>query len=172
MPDIPILRHFWLVVLGVMLVNLVIWRQRLNAVVSAGQATREDARGFLRGVAIAIVVFTLAGEGIVLAAGWPNPLCVYSEPWSSPGALATWALTALAWGGLLGWVWLGSGAERLARLGPVLVAKPVPGRTYSARQVRLYVTGLIAIIAIGLGINLSVMPRLPRCVSARGLTTR
>jgi hypothetical protein len=83
-----------------------------------------------------------------------------------------WALTALAWGGLLGWVWLGGGAERLARLGSVLVAKPQPGRTYSARQVRLYVTGMIAVIAIGLAINLRVMPQLPRCGSAHGLTSR
>ena len=171
MPDTPILRHFWLAVLAVMLVNLVIWRQRLKAVVATGQATREEARGFLRGVAIVVAVFSLAGEGIVLAAGWPNPLCFYSEPWSAPGALAMWALTALAWGGLLGWVWLGGGAERLARLGAVLVAKPLPGRTYSARQVRLYVTGMIAVIAIGLAINFTVMPRLPRCVSTRGLTS-
>lgn len=172
MPDGFVFRHFWLLFLAVMLVNVAIWRRRLDAAVAAGQATREDVSGFLRGAAVALAVYSLAAEAIVLAAGWPNALCFYGEPWSAPGALAMWALTLLAWALLLAWVWLGAGAERLARLGPVLTARPQSGRTYSARQVRLYVTGLIALVAVGLAVTLPVMPPMPRCVSASGRTNR
>ena len=54
-----ILRHFWLLFLIVMLINVAIWRTRLAALVSARRASEEEVDGFIRGLAIAIIGYAL-----------------------------------------------------------------------------------------------------------------
>lgn len=173
MPDNPLLRHFWLLVLVVMFVNVAIWRRRLEEFVAAGRASRDEAARFLRGVVIAAVVITLVGEAVSLAAGWPNVLCVYGEPWTAPAALVMWGITAATWVLALWWVWRGRGAEMLARLAPALGGRAVRERTYTPRQVRLVVTGVVALSAVGTIVNRAVSPTtVPRCTATSGLTKR
>jgi hypothetical protein len=152
------LKHFWLFFLGLMLINVAILRPKMLALATEGRATRDDVDRFVRGAVIVLIVYSLAAEIIVLAAGWPNPLCVYTEPLTSAGVLASLGLTVAAWLLLLWWVWRGQGAHLLGRLGPALVRGPVRSTSYSPRQVQLAVTSLIALILVGLPIALSIQP--------------
>lgn len=137
-----------------MLLNIAILRPRLLAMAAGGRATRAEVDRFIRGAVIALVAFALLGEAIVLAAGWPNPLCVYTEPSTSPGVVASWGLTFAAWALLLWWVWRDRGADLLARLGPALMQGQVRATAYTPRQVRFALTTLMVIMAVGLAIML------------------
>jgi hypothetical protein len=158
-----ILRHFWLLFLVVMLINVAIWRTRLAALVSAGRASEDEVDGFIRGLVIAVVGFALASEAIVLAAGWPNPLCIYSEPLTSPGVVASFGVTLVLWAALMWWVWRGQGADLLARLGPALMRPPMRPAAYTPRQVRLAVSIVMAFAVIALVIGLQMQPPMPSC---------
>ena len=157
---VQLLRHFWLLALVVMLVNLALWRARLA---SAGHVARDEAREFIRGAAIAFAVLALAAEVIVIMAGWPNPFCMYTDPPSAPGVLPMWGLGMFSWALLLWWVWRGRGADMLARVGPALMRPRVRPGTYTARQVRIFVTAAVVLTAVGTGIMLSVGPPMPEC---------
>ena len=137
-----------------MLLNVAILRPRLLSLVATGRVTRAEVDQFIRGAVISLVVFALLAEAIVLAAGWPNPLCVYTEPRTSPGVVASWGLTVIAWALLFWWVWRGRGADLLARLGPALMRGQVRATAYTPRQVRLATAALIAIMAVSLAMNL------------------
>lgn len=158
-----ILRHFWLLFLVVMLINVAIWRARLTALVSAGRASEEEVDRFIRGLAIAVIGYALVSEAIMLVAGWPNPLCVYTEPMTSPGVVASYLSTVVVWALLLWWVWRGPGAELLSRLGPGLMRPPARPTAYTPRQVRVVVTVLLAIAALAFVIGLQMQPPMPSC---------
>lgn len=172
MPDNPFFRHFWLLVLVMMLANIALWRRRLVALVAAGRVSRDEVARFLRGAVIITVVVPLVAEAVALAAGWPNALCFYSEPWTAPAALVMWGLTAATSALVLWWVWRGRGAEALARLGPALGGRTARERSYTPRQVRLVVTGVVVLSAVGTIVNRAVSPTMPRCTATSRLTRR
>ena len=99
----------------------------------------------------------------MLAAGWPNPLCVYTEPMTSPGVVGSLLATIILWALLLWWVWRGPGADLLARLGPALMRPPMRPTAYTQRQVRVVVTLLLACAALALVIGLRMQPPMPSC---------
>jgi hypothetical protein len=172
MPDSLLLRHFWLVFLALMLLNIAIWRRRLQKLVAAGRASEAEVGGFLRGTTIGVIIFALTGEAIVLATGWRSPTCVYGEPWSAPGAIATWTLQIGTWALLVWWLWAGRGAETLARLGPALGRGRVRDRPYTKRQMRVFGSLLLAIAATVAVLNVAEAPKPGPCIATSALTMR
>jgi hypothetical protein len=162
MPANPLLQNFWLLFLGIMLVNVVIWRVRLAQLVTDGRASQEEVARFLRGAVVAIVGYSLAAEAIVLAAGWPSALCFYSGPWSSPGTLAMLVLTGGCYALLLRWVWAGGGDDTLARLGPAL-GRRMREEPDSPATVRVFVTAMLVLLCVGFVVNRAVMGPIPGC---------
>jgi hypothetical protein len=149
MPD-SIVRYFWLFFIVVMLVNVAIWRHRLRQLEALGGVSRAEADRFLRGAAVAIVAFGLASELVLALSGWPQPQCVLTGPLTTPATLATAAVNLVAWALLLRWVWVGQGAQTLARVGPALFTQGrVTKREYSVAVVRAAVTGFVALSFIG-----------------------
>ena len=145
-----VFRYFWLVFIAVMLVNASIWRHRLRRLEALGGVSRVEADQFLRGAVIAIVAFALALQLIIILSGLSDPLCLLSEPMTAPAVLANTAIVAVAWALLLWWVWMGHGAQTLARLGPALFTRgPVTKREYSAPIVRAVVTGVVTLSLVG-----------------------
>jgi len=143
-------RYFWLLFIAVMLVNAAIWRHRLRQLEALGGVSRAEADRFLRGAVIAIVLFALVSELILALTGWPLPACLLSAPLTTPAPLAMAAITLVAWGLLLWWVWVGQGAQTLARVGPALFTRgQVTKREYSASVVRAAVTGIVVVSFIG-----------------------
>lgn len=139
-PAPTILRHFWLLFVAVMVVNVVIWRRRLRELEAAGRTTREEADRFLRGALIVFVGFGLLNEVLMIAVGPDNFFCVPAVS-TSPLFLVVLAQGALTSGLLLWWVWRGGGADTLARLGPALASRGrIRERPYSPRVVRALIT--------------------------------
>ena len=133
-----------------MLVNAAIWRHRLRQLEALGGVSRTEADRFLRGAVIAFVAFALASELILALSGWPEPQCLLSGPLTAPATLAMTAITLVAWALLLWWVWVGQGAQMLARIGPALFTRgQVTKREFSASVVRVAVTGIVAVSLIG-----------------------
>jgi hypothetical protein len=146
----PVFRYFWLLFIAVMLVNAAIWRHRLRQLEALGGVSRVEADRFLRGAVIAVVAFALASEVILALSGWPEPQCLVSGPLTAPATLATAAVTLVAWTLLLWWVWVGQGAQTLARVGPAIFSRGrVTKREYSASLVRAVVTGIVVMSLIG-----------------------
>jgi hypothetical protein len=87
---------------------------------------------------------------IIVLSGWSDPLCLLSGPMTAPATLANAVIVAAAWALLLWWVWMGQGAQTLARLGPALFTRgPVTKREYRAPTVRAVVTGLVTLSLVG-----------------------
>ncbi|MFL5541452.1 MAG: hypothetical protein ACJ8J0_20870 [Longimicrobiaceae bacterium] len=164
MPANPLFQHFWLLFLVLMLVNVAIWRSRLARLVTAGRASQAEVSRFLRGAVVAFTGYSLAAEAIVLGAGWPSALCVYSGSWSSPGTLAMLVLTGSCYLLLLWWVWAGGGADTLARLGPAL-GRRMREEPYSPAAVRVFVTALLAVVCAGAVINRTAVAPVPGCAA-------
>ena len=139
-----ILRHAALLTFAVLALNIAIAWHRLPAAEAAGIIPPEHGRRLLlRVLAFFGVMFGLQ-EVIVVAAGWPNPLCVYSRPLSDPFVVAMWTVQLLASVWVLWWVWRGSGASALGRLGPLFAQRTDARRPYGPTRVRLVVTLIVA----------------------------
>jgi hypothetical protein len=138
-----ILRHAALLAFAVLALNIAIAWHRLPAADAAGILSQAHGRRLLlRVLAFFAVMFGLQ-EVIVVAAGWPNPLCVYNRPLSDPFVIAMWTVQLLASAWVLWWVWHGSGASTLGRLGP-LFAQRADARPYAPTRVRIVVTLMVA----------------------------
>lgn len=145
-----IFRYFWLLFIAVMLVNAAIWRRRLRQLEALGGISRAEADRFLRGAVIAIVTFALASELILALTGWPDLQCLVSGPLTTTPALATAAISVAAYALLLWWVWVGQGAQTLARVGPAVFTRgQVTRRQYSTSIVRAVVTGIVVLSFVG-----------------------
>lgn len=144
-----LLRYFWFICGGFLLINVAVWWRRLEKLVLLGRITRKEAITFTRSAAIAIVAFCLALGLIALWAGFQSPICVQPFSFDEPASAASNVVTLVCWVMLLWWVWRGSGADLLARIAPVLGNRPNYSRTYSPQTVRLAVTGFLLITAVG-----------------------
>jgi hypothetical protein len=154
-------KYFWFVAAAFMLVNIVIWRQRFATIVDRGIVTRAEADRFVLGLAAWLVGGPLLMGTIAMAAGWSSPFCAGILQFDSvPRALIS-GLSVAAWAAVLWWIWLGKGAELLARVGPALARRPVYDKQYSPARVRLFVTTLIVVSGVGGAIAWRTMPPNP-----------
>ena len=89
-------RHGALFVFAFVALNLVIAWKRLPAAAEAGIITVPVGRRSLRRVRAFFAVVLGAHEAIVLTAGWPSALCVYTRPPSDPFVIAMLGVQFLA----------------------------------------------------------------------------
>lgn len=153
-----IFKYFWFLCAAFMAINLVIWRRRLATVVARGIATQAEVDTFFRGVAAWVVGSALALGVISLVAGWTSPFCAGVLAFDTVPRCLTSVVIVAAWCALLWWVWRGSGADFLARVGPALGNRPSYDRTYSPTIVRAFVTLLVVVSAVGSSIAAQNVP--------------
>jgi hypothetical protein len=156
-----ILRFFWFLCAAFMTINIVIWRGRLASLVSQGTATQAEADRFVRWAALGFVAVPVVLGIIGLAAGWSSPFCAGILAFDSIPRLLTSVVSLTSWLALLYWVWRGSGAEFLARVGPALGKHASYGKTYSPRTARAYVTIVLIISSVGGVVAFRSMPLPP-----------
>jgi|GEM_PF-1620152 len=156
-----LLRYFWFIAAAMMLANVAIWRGRMGALVEAGTVTAGEAAALIRGATLWLTTPAIALGVIGLLAGWSDPMCAgvlsFSDTWRAAASLVTLA----AWGALLGWVWIGSGAELLGRVAAGLSNAPEPGRGYSPALVRAAVTGVLLVAGAGGALMWRTIPGIP-----------
>jgi hypothetical protein len=155
-------RYFWFISGAVALINVAIWRRRLADVVATGRITQDESDRFVRGAIIAITVAVLV-LGLTSLIVPTRPHCVRPFAASDPGSVVLSVVTVVAWLATLYWVWIGSGADFLSRAGGVLVTRLNPSRTYSPLTVRLFITALVLISAVGSLVVTRGEPFLPIC---------
>ena len=144
-----VFRYFWFIALAVMLINVAMMRPRVTRLVELGRLTQDEADEFMRGAALAFGVPCAAFGLIGLWAGWPSPLCAGILSFRNPPSTATALVVLASWALLLRWVWIGSGAEFLGRVGPALMNPPNWERTYSPTLVRWAITVVVLVAAVG-----------------------
>jgi hypothetical protein len=157
------IRYFWFICAVFMLVNLSIWRGRVTALVDRGVIGQAEADQFLRLATVWLVGGPCLLGLISVAASWSSPLCAGFLEFSSTSQALTSVIIIAGWTSLLWWVWLGSGAALLARVGPAITARS-SDPVYSRQSVRLAITFLVLISAVGGVITRGSMP------SSRSLT--
>lgn len=148
-------RHAALFALAVVALNIAIAWQRVPAAAEAGIITLPDGRRLLLRVLAFFALVFGAQEAIVLAAGWPSALCLYTRPASDPFVLATWAVQFLASAWILWWVWRDQGAIVLGRLGALFARRADAPAAYSPARVRAFVTLIIAGALVTAALTLS-----------------
>ena len=138
-----VLGFFWFLCAAVWMVLIATTiRPKVAEAVRRDHITAEEGKQFVRGLAASIALCCGILGTIALVAHQPAPFC--TEPFSFhdwPSA-ATNGVTLAAWGALLGWVWLGSGADLLGRIAPAFTDAP-RWRRYSPWSVRLVITLLL-----------------------------
>ena len=153
-----ILRYFWFVLAGVMLLNITIWRSRLQPLVSDGTLRADEAARMVRGATLGLVGPCILLGVIALWAGWSDPFCAGILTFDTPPRIATSLVILSAWAALLWWVWLGRGADVLGRLGPDL-SNDADHDRYAPARVRLAITSLVLVASIGSAVAWRIMPK-------------
>jgi hypothetical protein len=158
---IIVFRYFWILLAGVMLLNIAIWRRRLAPLIELGTVTKVEVDRFTKWAGVWLVGGPIVAGLIGLAAGWSTPLCAGILSFDDvPRALLS-TLTLVSWLALLWWVWRGNGAEFLARVGPALTQRSTTTRQFSTTVVRLAVTAFVLVSGLGGAIAWRTMPRTP-----------
>jgi hypothetical protein len=145
-----IFRHFPLVAIAVVLVNAAIARARIPQLIATGGADAIEAERFVWFTAAWLIASFAVDETLVVSSGASSALCFM--PVSHP--TGTWQY--LAWTLWIGWVlsvtvwvWIGRGAERVAKFGPLFAKQFKAGHSYKMSTVRLitlvWCVGTIAI---------------------------
>lgn len=156
-----VFRYFWFIGAAFMLVNIMIWRRRLDVLVVKGLATVDETNTIVRGLLVWLVGAPLLLGTIALGAGWSSPFCAGFLAFGSAAQSLVSVITVTGYVTLLWWVWRGSGAELLARIAPAMGNKPDYDRRYSPAMVRLVVTAGILFSTIGTAINMRVLGAAP-----------
>ena len=156
-----IFRYFWILVAGVMLLNITIWRKRLAPLIDRGTVTKAEVDRFVKWAGVWLVGGPIVVGLTALAAGWSTPFCagilLFDDvPRATWEALASRNPCALLW-----WVWRANGADFLARVGPALTQRSTSARQFSPALVRLAVTAFVLISGFGGAIAWRTMPRSP-----------
>lgn len=120
-------QNMWLVGLVVLLINIVIGRVRMNALIGDGRFTAQEANRFCRNAALAVAVACLLFQSTTWITGLPAG-CQLILPLSHRGVWPNYALTLLSGGVLLYWIWKRGGDQTLARFGPAFTRGSAPGR--------------------------------------------
>jgi hypothetical protein len=156
----PIFRYFWFVCAAFMLMNIVIWRGRLAALIDRGVVGRDEAKQITRWTTGWLVGGPCVLGLIGVAANWSSPFCAGFLQFGSTPQAVTSLVTIAGWSSLLWWVWRGRGAAFLARVGPALSARPSHA-TYPPQLVRLAITALVLVSAIGGAVAWRAVPTSP-----------
>jgi hypothetical protein len=159
-PPAWLLRHLWLLTLALTLLNLAGWHRRAAELVRAGRATNDERRALMVRLAIGAALFCGALQLIVWITGESRPECLAAFPPVTPASIASTIATVLLWVALLGWVWVGAGADLLAKLAPAVRAGSALARHYTPAGVRRGVTIFVA-IAILAGLVAGLVVRTP-----------
>jgi hypothetical protein len=158
-----VLEYFWLIAAALMLLTAALVHARAGALVRARRVTREERRRFALGLAAWSAGFCLVVQVVVWMTGETRPACLAALPPTTPASLATNVVTLVGWAALLLWVWIGRGADTLARFAPAIVGRGSAGRTYGPAQVRRFVTGGILIATVGSVVASMIVPPPPDC---------
>jgi hypothetical protein len=154
----PFFKYFWIIAAAVMAINVVIWRRRLSVIADRGTITRSEADRFVMWGSAWLVGGPLLLGAIEIAAGWSSPFCAGVLMFdTAPRALCS-VLSLVGWAALLWWIWLGGGADFLARVGPALGQRPVYDKRYSRTMVRGVVTLFVVLCGVGGAISWRMMP--------------
>lgn len=167
-----VFRYFWLLTLGIVLVNVALWHRRADTLVRQGRITEAERHRFTWGAALTLGGFCALVQTIVWITGESRPACLGAFPPTTPASIASSLLTLVAWAALLWWVWRGRGAERLARLGPALLPRPLAKSSHTSRQVRRFVTGFVIVAVVGGIIASRIAPPPPDCAAGTTGQTR
>lgn len=156
-----IFKYFWFIGAAFMLVNIAIWRHRLVTIVGRGTVSKSEADHFINWIAAWLVGGPFLLGIIAAVAGWSSPLCAGILIFDTvPKTLAS-LLTLAGWAAILWWVWRGTGADFLARVGPALRRRPSYDKHYSPAHVRVIVTALVLTSGVGAAIAWRTMPANP-----------
>ena len=137
-PDV--FKYFWFLCAAFMAVNVAIWRRRLLVTVERGRATREEVEAFIRWTGLCVVGGPIALGLSELAAGWSSPFCLFTARANSVPVVTFVIMMVAGWAILLHWVWRGSGADFLGRIGSALRRGPDYEKVYAPSRVRTCVT--------------------------------
>lgn len=140
-------RYGWFFCAAFWLVVVFVWSRRLAPRVAAGAVTAEDSTRFLRLIGAYAVGLPFLLGVIALASGISTMECPGLLSFDSVPRALTTGVSLASWVGLLAWVWIGSGAELLARVVPALFSGPPQPRQYSPALMRGAVT-LILLAAV------------------------
>jgi hypothetical protein len=159
-----IFKFFWFLFAAAMAGNIIVWRSRASIIVARGTVTRAELDRLLQWAAVWLVGTPIVLGLIALTAGWSSPFCAGILTFGSVPQSLTSLVTLAAWVALLLWIWRGSGADLLARLGPSLSQRPAYDAKYSAKSVRVIATALVLLGGLGASISWRVMPASPAVV--------
>lgn len=143
------LRHFALILVVVVAVNVLFGRYRATALVDAGRVTKAEVSSFCWGT------FGLLGGAfaawwlVQMAADARDPLCLLQVPPQQPAGIAVWSIQAALSGITLWWLWFRNGADTLARLAPAFTSGPVLERQFSPRAAGLSLSALVVLAPLG-----------------------
>jgi hypothetical protein len=154
-----ILRTFWFLIVGVVLLNVRIMRPRVQRLVGMGRISQEEGERFLRGFGYGLSIPCVALGLIALWARWPTPLCAGIMSFQDLPSAASAVVILAAWAALLFWVWTGPGADLLGRVAPAMSNMPNWERTYSPRLVRLAITVMLLAAGVGGAVAYRSMPQ-------------
>ena len=164
MEQFPFARFVWLLVLAVLLVNLGIGYWKARALVTAGRLSDEERRDFTRRAVVATSIYCLLLTGIQYVSHVRDPFCLTQFPPRTGFGVATWIVMVGGLALLFKWLWQGSGSETLARMAPAFTRGSVTRRTFTPRQVRLFLTSILVVaILANIVMQLAVPDLQPVC---------
>jgi hypothetical protein len=156
-----IFRYFWFFAAVIMLANIFIWRRRSDRAVGSGVVSRDEFDQFLRWASIWLVGVPLLLGLISLGAKWSSPLCARTLSFADLPHTLFSSVILLTWGSCLWWVWRGSGAEFIAHVLPLVNQNRMSELSFSPQVIRLAVTALVIVGAVGTQIMWQATPIAP-----------
>lgn len=153
-----VFRYFWFFGALIMLINILVWRRRLQKVVEKGRATQGELRQFTKWTCILLIGGPILLGLIGVLAGWSSPFCSGIMQFTDLPSASVSLITLAGWLGLLWWIWRGNGADFLARVGPALGQRPAYDQSYSPSVVRLTVTAMVVVAGVGSALTWRTMP--------------
>ena len=160
-----LLNHVWILGVLVIAVNLVIGRVRMRALIAKGAMTAAQANRFCWVAGAILVVTGAVFELVTWLWGVPAP-CQFSLPLADSRVLPNYGLTVVLGGSLLYWVWRRGGDRTLALVAPAFSRGGVTEKTYTPRQVRLWLTVLLLVAWGGyvvMRLSMPTPPPFPGC---------
>src|SRR5262245_10384431 len=133
-----IFRHFAIILIAVVLINVAVARARIPRLVAAGRTDAAQAEKFVWLTAAWFIGTFALDEVLTITSGASSPTCFI--PASHPNG--TWQYLAwtiwIGWVlGVTGWIWFGRGAERVATFGPLFAKRFEAGQSYKTSTIRL-----------------------------------
>ena len=167
MEQFPLATFAWLFVLAIILLNIGIAHWRAKALIASGRLSVDELNDFTRGAVVASSTYCLLLAAIQFASHVRDPFCLTQFPPKGPFGAATWVVMAGGMVLLLKWLWQGRGADVLARIAPALTRGSVTARFFTPRQVKLFVTAIVALAIVGsVAMQLAVPGLNPVCRDA------